>query len=167
MSGVPRGRHSSTSSSMAVRSSVFSASLQMAPSCTVNTPEGWDAMQRDLVLDSGPKKTSLASTKPSARSCIWVAAAPTNQYKLEVERIEHRPAKKDLGVLVDGKLDMSQQCALTALTESQLILHCIKRRAASRSSKLILFFSVFVRPHLENCVQMWTEEVRTCWRSSR
>ena len=56
---------------------------------------------------------------------------PQYQYKLRDERIAHSPTKKDLGVLVDGKLDMSQQCALTA-QEANHILGCIKRSVASR-----------------------------------
>jgi len=37
---------------------------------------------------------------------------PCYQYKLGDIRMEHSLTKKDLGVLVDGKLDMSQQCAI-------------------------------------------------------
>ena len=48
---------------------------------------------------------------------------------------------------MDGKLDMSQQCALTDLG-------CNKR---SRVKEVILpLYSVLVRPQLEHCIQMWS-----------
>ena len=82
------------------------------------------------------------------------------QYKLGDERIKCSPAEKDLGVLVDGKLDMSQQCALTAL-KANCILSCIKRSVGSRAREVILpLCSVLMRPHLENCIQMWSPQYR-------
>ena len=44
----------------------------------INTLEGQDAIQRDLVrLSSGLTRTSKGSAKPSARSCTWVMAIST------------------------------------------------------------------------------------------
>ena len=63
--------------------------------------------------------------------------------------MEHSPAKKNLGLLVDGKQDMSQQCTFTAQKTSS-ILDCAKRSMASRLRKMILpFCFALVRPHLE------------------
>lgn len=77
--------------------------------------------------------------------------SPRHKHRPREELIESRPSEKDLRVLVDKKLNVSQKSSILVC-----ILSCFNRGVISRLMEMIVtLYSALMRSQLECCVQVW------------
>lgn len=96
-------------------------------------PDGWAAIQRDLNRLEKWTNRKFNKEKWKVLHLDFV-----HWYMLGANQLESNSSKKDLGALVNNKLNMSQKCTLMAKNTNG-ILRCIRNSVASMLREVILY----------------------------
>ncbi|GAB0204081.1 mitochondrial enolase superfamily member 1 [Grus japonensis] len=136
----------------------------------VDTSEGRATLQEDLDrLEEWANKNLMKFSKDKCKVLHLGKHNPGVKHRPGSTWLESRSVERDLGVLVDSKLNMSEQCALVAKKANRM-LDCINKGITSRD-KSLSHSTQRLSGHTWNTVfcfgSHYTKKMWTGWRGSR
>ncbi|KAK4818612.1 hypothetical protein QYF61_016583 [Mycteria americana] len=123
----------------------------------VDTSEGRATMQEDLDrLEEWANKNLMKFNKDKCKVLHLEKHNPGEQYRLGSTWLGNSSVERDLGVLVDKQLNMSEQCAAAA-KKAHRMLGCINMGITSRHKKSLFHSTQHLSGHTWNtCAQFWS-----------
>ncbi|KAJ7417705.1 hypothetical protein BTVI_31748 [Pitangus sulphuratus] len=112
-------------------------------------------------LERWVEKNYIRFSKGKCRILHLGKNNPRHQYRLGDDLLESSSVEKDMEVLVDNRLFMSQRCALVAKKTNGILGYSRKSIASSSREVILSLHSALVRPNLQCSVQYWAPQYKT------
>ena len=119
--------------------------------------DGASALQRDLTrVQAWAKKWKMEFNVGKCKVMHIGRRNPKNVYGMGGSVLETTSAERDLGVMIDDRLDLGSHIK-SIVAKANRMLGLIKISFACLDKPMFLnLYLVLVRPHLEYCVQVWS-----------